>query len=272
VLATSIVRCRAQTAESLAAQVAWRRPMPLAQSELDRAQRSSRAASSPRPISIARPRRATPRMRASASPRRSSPSSSARNGRLDIRAPAAGLVLTRAGRAGQIVSSGSGVLFRMAKGGEMEMRAQLSEADLQAAVGVAAQVTPVGSDPVVHRQVWQVSPVIDPQTRQGIARIALSYNPALRPGGFASARSAGGSTDAPQLPNSAIQSDSAAISSMSSARHKVVRRDVKHRRVTDTASRSPSGLNRHRARRAVGRRVPESGTEGQAPVLQKKQG
>src|SRR3546814_17160045 len=36
----------------------------------------------------------------------------ARNGRLDIRAPAAGLVLTRDVEPGQIVSAGSGVLFR----------------------------------------------------------------------------------------------------------------------------------------------------------------
>ena len=45
----------------------------------------------------------------------------ARTGRLDIRAPAAGLVLTRAVEPGQIVSAGSAILFRMAKDGEMEM-------------------------------------------------------------------------------------------------------------------------------------------------------
>jgi HlyD family secretion protein len=49
----------------------------------------------------------------------------ARNRRLDIRAPEAGLVLTRQVEPGQIVSSGSGVLFRMAMGGQMELRAQL---------------------------------------------------------------------------------------------------------------------------------------------------
>src|SRR3546814_6148128 len=37
----------------------------------------------------------------------------ARNGRLDIRAPAAGLVLTRDVETGQNVSAGSGVLFRV---------------------------------------------------------------------------------------------------------------------------------------------------------------
>ena len=33
--------------------------------------------------------------------------------------------------------------------------------------------------------VWQVSPVIDPQSRQGEVRILVPYDPAIRPGGFA---------------------------------------------------------------------------------------
>jgi RND family efflux transporter MFP subunit len=133
---------------------------------------------------------------------------SARNRRLDIRAPAAGLVLTRQVEPGQIISSGSGTLFRIAQGGQMEMRAQLSEADLQRiGAGVRAEVTPVGTTQVFTGQVWQVSPVIDPQTRQGIARIALSYDKALRPGGFASARIIAGGQVAPLLPQSAVQSD-----------------------------------------------------------------
>jgi RND family efflux transporter MFP subunit len=132
----------------------------------------------------------------------------ARNRRLDIRAPAAGLVLTRAVEPGQVISSGSGVLFRIASGGQMELRTQLAESDLQKLhAGIAAEVTPVGTTTVFKGEVWQVSPVIDPQTRQGIARIALTYNPALRPGGFASARIVAGAQVAPQLPQSAVQSD-----------------------------------------------------------------
>ena len=132
----------------------------------------------------------------------------ARNGRLDIRAPAAGLVLTRSVEPGQVVGAGSGTLFRLAKGGEMELRAELSEGDLQSiAVGARAEVTPVGSSQHFAGSVWQVAPVIDPQSRRGIARIAVPYNAALRPGGFASATITGGTTTAPLLPNSAIQSD-----------------------------------------------------------------
>ena len=133
----------------------------------------------------------------------------ARNRRLDIRSPAAGLVLTRTVEPGQIVSAGSGTLFRVAQGGQFEMRVQLSEADLQRVpVGARVDVTPVGTAEKFAGQVWQVSPVIDPQTRQGIARVALPYNKALRPGGFASASIHSGGEVAPMLPQSAIQSDS----------------------------------------------------------------
>jgi RND family efflux transporter MFP subunit len=132
----------------------------------------------------------------------------ARNRRLDIRAPAAGLVLTRAVEPGQIISSGSGVLFRIAAGGQFELRAQLSEADLQRVhAGAGAAVIPTGSTQEFSGTVWQVSPVIDPQNRQGIARIQLSYNAALRPGGFASARIIAGSVKSVILPQSAVQSD-----------------------------------------------------------------
>lgn len=132
----------------------------------------------------------------------------ARTGRLDIRAPAAGLVLTRAVEPGQVVSGGSTVLFRLAKGGEMEMLAQVSEADLQSLrVGNSATVTPVGGTDQIAGRVWQVSPVVDPQTRQGIARIAIPYRRMIRPGGFASATIVSGSGQAPLLPESAVQSD-----------------------------------------------------------------
>ena len=131
----------------------------------------------------------------------------ARNGRLDIRAPAAGLVLTRDIEPGQVVSAGSGVLFRMARGGEMELLAQLAEADLQSLpVGTAATVTPVGSDMNITGRVWQVSPVIDPQSRQGTVRIAVPYSKALRPGGFADARLVAGRGQSPLLPESAVLS------------------------------------------------------------------
>lgn len=132
----------------------------------------------------------------------------ARIGRLDIRAPAAGLVLDRNVEAGQVVGAGSGALFRIAQGGQMELLAQLNEADLaELSVGVPVTVTPVGTDQQVVGSVWQISPIIDPQTRQGVARVAVPYTRAIRPGGFANAEIRAGALSAPVLPESAVLSD-----------------------------------------------------------------
>lgn len=132
----------------------------------------------------------------------------ARVGRLDIRAPAGGLVLTRAVEPGQVVGGGGAVLFRLARGGEMELKALLSEGDLaRMSKGISATVTPVGSTTTFPGQVWQLSPVIDPQSRQGTVRIAMPYNIALRPGGFASAAIVSGTVEVPMLPESAVLSD-----------------------------------------------------------------
>ncbi len=159
----------------------------------------------------------------------------ARIGRLDVRAPAAGLVLARMVEPGQVVSAGSGALFRVAMGGEMELKARLSQEDLaRIHIGVPATVTPVGSSRTFTGKVWQVSPVIDPVNRQGEARIALAYDPLLRPGGFAGADLVAGQMDAPMLPESAVQSDSKGnFVYVIGADNKVVRRDVKVGQVAD---------------------------------------
>ncbi|MEW4449586.1 efflux RND transporter periplasmic adaptor subunit [Qipengyuania sp. JC766] len=131
-----------------------------------------------------------------------------RNARLNVVAPTSGYVLERMVEPGQVVSAGSGALFTIARGGEMELNAQISETDLaRLSVGVEATVQPAGTDEAFTGQIWQLAPVIDEQSRQGVARIALSYAPELRPGGFATARIQSGTVVAPRLPESAILSD-----------------------------------------------------------------
>jgi len=168
----------------------------------------------------------------------------ARIGRLDIRAPAAGLVLTRAVEPGQIVGPSSASLFRIAKGGEMEMLARLSEQDLaRLRVGVPASVTPTGTTTAFRGQIWQLSPIIDPTSRQGTARIALAYHPALRPGGFAGADIMSGSVDAPLLPESAVQSDTKGNFVYVVKDGRVERRAVKVGEVSDRGIAIASGLD-----------------------------
>ena len=170
--------------------------------------------------------------------------SRARIGRLDIRAPASGLLLARNVEPGQVVGGGSGVLFRIAKDGEMEMRAQLAEADLsKLSVGRTAKITPVGTSASFAGRIWQMPPVIDPATRQGMVRISLAYNPAIRPGGFASAMISAGTTKAPLLPESAVQSDDKGnYVYIVGAKNKVIRRDVKVGDVSDAGIIILSGL------------------------------
>jgi RND family efflux transporter MFP subunit len=169
----------------------------------------------------------------------------ARNSRLNIVAPAAGLVLDRNVEPGQVVGAGSGVLFRIAKGGEMELMAELTEESLsQVSVGVSASVTPVGSAKSFSGQIWQISPVIDPQDRQGSARIALPYAPELRPGGFAEAVIAAGATVAPKLPESAILADDrGSYVYIVGKEDRVQRRDVKTGTVTTDSIVVTEGLS-----------------------------
>jgi len=235
-----------QTAQSLAAQVnVAQADLTLAQAELQRAQQLvDRGFISQADVQrrVATRDAAAARLKVAAA---SAAEQRARNQRLDIRAPAAGLVLTRQVEPGQIISSASGTLFRMAKGGELEMRAQLPEDDLAALpVGARAMVTPVGSDRSFEGQVWQVSPVIDPQTRQGIARIALRYDPALRPGGFASAVIVGGDASMPGLPQSAVLSDEKGNFVYVVGKDNIVRRrDVRLGTVSDQSVAIASGLD-----------------------------
>nr|WP_294168274.1 efflux RND transporter periplasmic adaptor subunit [uncultured Sphingomonas sp.] len=168
----------------------------------------------------------------------------ARIGRLDIRAPAAGLVLARDVEAGQVVGAGSAALFRIAQGGEMELVARLPQSDLaQVRVGVPATITPIGSEQRFQGSVWQVSPIIDPQTRQGDARISIPYNRELRPGGFASADIVAGAVTAPLLPESAVQSDDRGnYVYILNNKNEVVRRDVKIGEVSDQGVTVVAGL------------------------------
>ncbi|MBA3878850.1 MAG: efflux RND transporter periplasmic adaptor subunit [Sphingobium sp.] len=169
----------------------------------------------------------------------------ARNGRLLIRAPAAGRVLTRNVEPGQIVGAGSGVLFRLAAGGELELRAALSDADMvQVRVGIPVTVTPVGNSRSFTGHVWQVSPVIDPQTRQGTVRVALPFDEVLRPGGFAAATLTSGASQSPLLPQSAVQSDAKGnFVYIVNAKQEVIRQPIKVGQVSDAGVAITEGLS-----------------------------
>lgn len=246
VLATVDRRVQAQQAAALGAGVASAEASArLAQANLDRAQALvARGFISKADIDRLTATRDSARAQVNVA-RAQYQQSLASNARLDIRAPAAGLILERKAEPGQVVSAGTGVLFRMAKGGEIELLARLGETDLaRMTVGQQATVTPVGASQGFKGEIWQVAPVIDPQTRQGIARIALSYDKALRPGGFAAASIVSGAVDVPLLPESAVQSDAKGnYVYIVDKGNKVARREVKVGDVNDAGVTILEGLS-----------------------------
>ena len=246
VLATVDRRVQTQQAASLSASIAVSQAdARIAQSNLDRAlQLVSRGFISKADVESKTAVRDAARARVQVA-RAQLSQAQASTSRLDVRAPASGLVLERRVEAGQIVSSVSGALFRMAKDGEIELLARLSEGDLaHVNVGARATVTPVGTAQNFHGKIWQLPSVIDPQTRQGITRIALPYDKALRPGGFASADIVSGAADVPLLPQSAVLSDSkGSYVYIVNAKNKVERRDVKVGDVNDAGVTILNGLS-----------------------------
>ena len=246
VLASIDRSVQSQTAAQLAAQVqAARADAALAQNEYDRSAALvnrgfvSKAdldrKKAARDAAVARVRVADAQLNATR----------AQIGRLDVRAPTSGLILARNLEVGQVVSAGSGALFRLASGGDMEMRAQLSQQDLAfVRTGMAASITPVGSDRSYTGRVWQVAPVIDPQSRLGEVRISVPFDSAIRPGGFAEARITSGSTTAPLLPQSAVLSDSKGnYVYIVNGKNEVERRNVKIGNIDDNGVTLASGIS-----------------------------
>jgi len=134
--------------------------------------------------------------------------SRARLRRTEIRAPQAGLVLTRAAEVGQTATGAGEPLFRLGRGGQIEMRGLVAEQDLpQLVIGQPVQVRVTGIDQPFDGKVRLIGAVIDPQTRLGSVRVDLEPHPNLRPGAFARAEAEVGRGRRPLLPQSAVLSD-----------------------------------------------------------------
>lgn len=145
-----------------------------------------------------------------------------------VRAPSDGTVLTRKAEVGQMATPGSEALFRLASGGEIEMRGQVAEQDLTAlSVGQSAEVRLTGVTAPFHGKVRLLGAVIDPQTRLGDIRVELPPAVALRPGAFARGEVTVGNAQRPVLPQSAVLSDvKGPYVLIVNAQNKVERRNV----------------------------------------------
>ncbi len=102
-----------------------------------------------------------------------------------IRAPVSGLITARSVVKGQVISVGT-ELFRLVREDQLEMNAQIPEADVPyVRAGMGAVVT--GDQGRTVGRVRLITPQVDPATRLGLARITLPPNSPFRPGNFATA-------------------------------------------------------------------------------------
>ncbi|HSY06796.1 MAG TPA: efflux RND transporter periplasmic adaptor subunit [Steroidobacteraceae bacterium] len=168
----------------------------------------------------------------------------ARLARSRITAPVEGTVLTRHAEVGQIANPGGDALFRVASGGEVEMRGQIAEQDLaQVKTGEAATVYLTGIDRPFSGEVRLLGAIIDPTSRLGDIRIQLKPDPALRPGAFARAVVAVDKAQRPVLPQTAVMADaSGSYVFIIDSAGRVERRAVRVSGTTDTGVIIAAGL------------------------------
>jgi RND family efflux transporter MFP subunit len=152
----------------------------------------------------------------------------ARLARADIRAPDDGIILTRTVEVGQTASAAE-PMFRLSKGGEVEMRGQVAEQDLPLLkVGQDVNVKLTGTAAIYPGKIRLLGAIIDPATRLGMARVALSPDPNLRPGAFARADVTVSNAQRTVLPQTAILSDDrGSYVLVVNAQNKVERRAVR---------------------------------------------
>ena len=125
-----------------------------------------------------------------------------------IVAPVDGVVLTRNAEVGQIAGSGGTPLFELEDAGQVEMIGQVAEQDMaDLKVGQSAAVYLIGDPQPFVGQIWLLGAVIDPQSRLGEVRIALTPKPALRPGAFARSQVTLARAQRPVLPQTAVMAD-----------------------------------------------------------------
>ena len=153
----------------------------------------------------------------------------ARLARAAVRAPTDGIILTRNVEVGQTATPGGEPLFRLSERGEVELRGQVAEQDLPLLkIGQLVNVRLTGTDHVYEGHVRLLGAVIDPQTRLGMARVALTPDPNLRPGAFARAEVTVSNAERAVLPQTAVLTDErGSYVLIVNSQHKVLRRAVR---------------------------------------------
>lgn len=108
--------------------------------------------------------------------------------RTAVKAPVSGVISAKNAKIGAIASGSGEPLFAIIRDGAIEMKADVTEADLiKLAVGQPASVRLAGSSTTVEGKIRLIEPTVDPQTRLGTVAITLSDTSKARAGMYASA-------------------------------------------------------------------------------------
>jgi RND family efflux transporter MFP subunit len=127
-----------------------------------------------------------------------------RRGRVEVTAPADGIISRRVARVGGYATGAAEPMFRIVAKGEVELDAEVIETRLGAVKeGQTARVEVAGFG-TIEGTVRLVSPEVDKSTRLGRVRIFLGSNPGLRVGAFARAVVATASGSGLAVPASAV--------------------------------------------------------------------
>lgn len=121
-----------------------------------------------------------------------------------ISAPDDGVISARTATVGAVLPAGQ-ELFRLIRGGRLEWRAEVAAADLaRLAPGQKARITLAGADAIEGR-LRMLSPVVDVQTRNGLAYVDLPPGGSARAGMFARGEITLGTAPVQTLPHGAVQ-------------------------------------------------------------------
>ena len=127
-----------------------------------------------------------------------------RRARLTIRAPVDGVVLARGVRPGEVTGGTTTPMFTLARGGQVELQAELDEASLRGIrPGQPAAVT-LADGTRVDGSVRLVSPQVTPESRLGLVYVRLPVRPDIRAGGFATASFGAAGASSRAVPESAV--------------------------------------------------------------------
>lgn len=137
-----------------------------------------------------------------------------RRDKLAVTAPVGGVVLERSVRPGDAASAGQSAWFRLARDGQIELQAQLAEAELaRIRVGQNALVT-LPSGATATGRVRLISPQIDPKSKLGYVRLTLPVRTDIRAGGFGRAVFGDAADQGLAVPEGAVRYDASGASVM----------------------------------------------------------